>query len=136
MKIKKSNTSMNAGTTEIKNVSFDSTKESTIDVEGKTFARVEFLDKGNTVATLGASGLSFAHLADEGNKPVGSVVALGSDKEAEFKLPARGGVISSYDITDRMRKINNTAIKLRIAEGAKFYQPVITGWKGADFARA
>ena len=140
--------SLNASSTAIAETTFDNV----VVREGQTPAgqavpMVDFRQGDKVVASLGVSGLSYATLPDDGDKPLGAAVGIERGKRKAFTLPTKGGTIKSepkdssqivaaLSSKDPMtRQQSEFLAKLR-SGAQKLFQPVITGWRGADFVAA
>lgn len=131
VELKRVNVSHSATGQLIERSEFDAVEVGEITIKGKTYPQVKFMNEGQLVTTLGASGLSRAILKKDKNRLVGEMLV--KDKE-KVKLPTKGGFISSKDITEEVSRFEWAAE--RIAKGGKYFQAVIDGWTLADFARS
>jgi hypothetical protein len=140
--------SLNASSTAIAETAFDNVvvRESTTPA-GATVPMVDFKLGDKVVATLGVSGLSYATLRDDGDKPVGEAVGIERGKRKAFTPPTKGGTIKSVakDVSPIIAALSSKESMTKqqmeflnkLKTGAqKLFQPVISGWKGADFVAA
>jgi len=148
MKIAKINEGKSATSKPFNKLSFDSAKQGTVVVEGKTFDQVQFLTGSEIAKTLGGKGLGRAILVDDGNKPLGQCLPFnGEEKEANFNLPAKAGAIEAVPMPAaekqsfiaRLKASSNKSAweyAAQLEKGADVINVLIHGWKGADFVRA
>ncbi len=131
--LKKANQSMNAGSIQINETAFDSTKSRVGKrPDGQPTPMVDFVSGGKVVATLGVGALSYATLAAE-NKTVGAALSFGDADQGEFTLPTIAGTIKS--IEKDMSGVSSPSIQMSLMKGKKFFQPIISGWRAVDFVK-